>query len=170
MLKSIGFFGGAFSPIHCGHVRMVFTLLEGNHVARVILVPATDAYKKPGLLPAAERLERLRTVFAPAQAVEISTIDTDKTYFPHPMETAHELVTQRLDHCREELVWIMGGDRLDWIVRNDDLQRMVVAYRFIVFERPPYFRDQLLKYPDIRRASDQITFLSPCLFFDKKMG
>ena len=162
MLKSVGFFGGAFSPIHCGHVRMVFTLLESNHVARVILVPATDAYKKPGLLPAVERLERLRSVFArmPEQMVEISTIDIDKTYFPHPMETARELVTQRLDQHREELVWIMGGDRLDWIVRNDDLQKMVAVYRFIVFERPPYFRDQLLKHPGIRLASNQITFLT----------
>ena len=103
---------------------MVFTLLEGSHVARVILVPAADAYKKPGLWPAAERLERLRSVFALVQVVEISTIDTDKAYFPHPMETACELVTQRLDRCREELVWIMGGDRLDWIVRNDDLYNL----------------------------------------------
>lgn len=104
MLKPIGFFGGSFSPIHCGHIRMVFTLLEGSSVARVILVPAADAYKKPGLLSATERLERVRSVFAPlGQVVEISTIDTDKPYFPHPMETAQELATRYLDRSSEEL-------------------------------------------------------------------
>jgi glycosyltransferase involved in cell wall biosynthesis len=161
MLQPVGYFGGAFSPVHCGHVRIVFELLEGGHVSRVILVPASDAYKKPGLLPAAERLGRLRSTFAPmqGQVVDISTLDTDKSYFPHPMETAHELVTQRLDPSREELVWIIGGDRLDWIARNDDLQRMVAEYRFIVFERPPYFRDQLLAHPVIRKVADRLIFL-----------
>lgn len=161
MLTPVGFFGGAFSPVHCGHVRHVFSLLEGGHVSRVILVPASDAYKKPGLLPAVERLDRLRSVFSPmqGQVVEISTIDIDKSYFPHPMETAHELMTQRLDPSREELVWIVGGDRLDWIVRNDDLQRMVAKYRFIVFERPPYFQDQLLAHPEVMKVADRLTFL-----------
>lgn len=167
MFQSVGFFGGAFSPVHCGHIRMVFTLLEEGHVSRVILVPATDAYKKPNLMPAVERLERLRSVFAPIEGkvAEISTIDTDKLYFPHPMETAHELVTQCLDCSHEKLVWIMGGDRLDWIVRNDNLQKMVAEYRFIVFERPPYLRDELLKHPIVRQVSDRITFSSSTFSF-----
>lgn len=95
----------------------------------------------------------------PVQLVEISTVDTDKSYFPHPMETARELAAQCLDRSREELVWIVGGDRLDWIVRNDNLQSMVDEYRFIVFERPPYSRDQLLVHPEVKRVVDRLIFL-----------
>lgn len=160
MLKSVGFYGGAFSPIHCGHIRHVFSLLEGGYVSRVILVPAADAYKKPGLLPATERLERARSVFRLMQdVVEVSTVDTAKSYWPKALDTADELVRTRLDPSCEELVWIVGGDRFEWIALNDDMPTMVGMYRFIVFERPSYERERLLGLPEVRRFADKLTFV-----------
>lgn len=168
MLKPVGFFGGAFSPLHCGHIRMVFAVLEGGHVSRVILVPASDAYRKPGLIPAEKRLVSLRSMFGQMGSVEISTIDTDKAYFPHPMETASELIMQRVEGSWEELIWIIGGDRLDWIIRNDDLRKMVAKYRFIVFERPPYSLEQLCKHPKIQEVIDRLVFLPPIPFLTQE--
>lgn len=160
MRKLVAFYGGSFSPIHCGHIRIVFSLLEGGHVSRVILVPASDEYKKAGLLPATERIERARSVFRLMEdVVEISTVDTDKPFWPSALDTADELVRTRLDSASEELVWVVGGDRMAWIAQNDDLLKMVGMYRFIVFERPSYEREYLLRFPNVGQFAKRITFL-----------
>jgi nicotinic acid mononucleotide adenylyltransferase len=162
LTQLVGFFGGAFSPLHCGHIAMVLKLLEAEMVAKVIIVPATDAYKKPNLLPAVTRLECLRSVFRILpSSVNISTVDTDKPYFPHPLETAGEL--KRLLDPHNELVWIMGGDRLDWIAKNDNLVFMTSQYRFFVFERPPFTKEFLCLNEIIKQSIDRIVFLPPVI-------
>jgi len=123
------------------------------------MVPATDAYKKHGLLPASERLERLRSVFRRMDNIEISTIDTNKPYFPHPFETVGEIVDSHPEYSHEDIVWVVGGDRLDWIANNDDFVGTVSRYRLIVFERPAYSKEKLLEHPLVERFAHRLTFL-----------
>jgi len=167
MSEVIGFFGGAFSPLHAGHIRMVFEVLEKRYVSKVVMVPASDAYQKPNLLPASERLSNLSSIFKWMSSVEVSTLDTSKSHFPHPLATAQELV-DKFSCLHEELIWIMGGDRLDWIANNDDLKKMTLRYKFIIFERLSFSESHLRGYSKVKEVEDRLIFLPAIPFQDTK--
>lgn len=154
---AIGLFAGAFSPVHFGHVRMVESLLEKQRVARIIIVPASDAYQKPGLMPAAQRIKLLEEAFSSYKEVTISTIDVEQDTFPDSFETAIEAEKRYLS-AHEELIWIMGGDRLSWIATHTDLTHVISRYPLIVFDRLPFDKETLSQIPSVVELLNRIEF------------
>lgn len=153
--QRIGYFGGAFSPVHDVHVDMVRRTIPST-VDLMIIVPATDVYalRKPGILPAPYRISLLRERFKNCSNVIISLIDVEKDYFPDALDTAHEVE----ESFPGNLIWIMGGDRLHWMENNLDMERILKEYPFLVFERQPYIESLLRKHPSVKNYQHQLQF------------
>jgi len=61
----LGVFGGTFDPIHFGHLRTAFEVLQSAGLREVRFVPAGDPpHREPPRVDAAERLELVRAAIA----------------------------------------------------------------------------------------------------------
>ena len=57
-MKPVGVFGGTFDPIHYGHLRTAFELLQALRLAEVRFVPCSDPpHRGKTFASAAERLQ-----------------------------------------------------------------------------------------------------------------
>jgi len=157
--KNIGFFGGAFSPIHKGHIEIVEKVISLNLVNNIIIVPSSDYYEKADLSPSKIRVSLLKKAFKNVPKAIISLIDVSKNYFPTSMETAEELKKTHLNH-NQNLIWIMGGDRLHWIINNLNLEEILEKYPIIVFERYAYNQSYFKNVIKSKKLK-KITFLPP---------
>lgn len=156
--RLVGLFAGAFSPVHLGHIHMIKESIQSGVVGKIIVVPASDAYPKIGLMPSIERLRLLEAELREINGVTISKVEIEKSYWPEPMDTAREIEEKYLSSA-EILVWILGGDRLDWLANNSNLTRIVESYPLLIFDRQPYTKNLLLEYPLVSSLQSRMIFL-----------
>ncbi len=105
-MKYIGLFGGSFSPVHVGHIRLALEVLEYTALPyaleRVELIPcATPAHKAPqDLLPFALRYAMLEATCAPIAKLHVNAMESERSgtsYTWHTLENyTYNTSTQRL--------------------------------------------------------------------------
>ena len=73
----IGIFGGAFNPIHNGHVQLMNSYLELLGLEKIILIPTADPPHKTGAYLASEedRMNMLRLLVEDKPEFEVSDIE-----------------------------------------------------------------------------------------------
>ena len=80
----IALVGGAFDPVHFGHLAAAQTVYESFDVDRVVLMPLGDApHKSLSSTPAAERYEMVREAVRDNPALAVSDMEIrrgGKTY------------------------------------------------------------------------------------------
>lgn len=127
---NIAIFGGAFNPVHNGHVHLVSELSRVNSTIdpfdRIILIPTANPPHKSssGLLSGEHRVNMLRLAFADFDNVEISTIEfesEEKSY------TFHTLKKLKKIYPNDDLTLLIGSDQLfnfnKWY-RYDDIMHL----------------------------------------------
>jgi nicotinate-nucleotide adenylyltransferase len=134
----IGIFGGAFDPIHNGHLFVAEAVREACALDRVVFVPTRHGqHRLPPTAPAEERSAMVRLAIAAntAFAFDESDLAPDATGF-----TADLLPRLKQRYPDDRLTFIVGGDslvrsrwsRLETIL--DRLDAFVVAPRGTVSE------------------------------------
>jgi nicotinate-nucleotide adenylyltransferase len=129
----IGVFGGAFDPVHNGHLFVAEAVREACGLTRVLFVPTRHGHHRGApLASAAARGDMIRLAIAAntAFAFDDSDLADDATGF-----TADLLPRLARRYPAEELTFIVGGDslvhsrweRLDAIL--DQLSAFVIAPR-----------------------------------------
>ena len=129
----IGVFGGAFDPVHNGHLFVAEAVRETCGLTRVLFVPTRQGHHRGApLASAAARADMIRLAIAAntAFAFDDSDLAGDATGF-----TADLLPRLAQRYPDEELTFIVGGDslvhsrweRLDAIL--DQLSAFVIAPR-----------------------------------------
>ena len=110
MTRALGVFGGAFDPIHYGHVRTVAEVRAALDLACVHFIPtARPPHRAPPVASAEHRLEMVRLALA-----ELTGVVADPREFmrPGPSFTVDTLTSLRAEFPAQPLILIIGADAL----------------------------------------------------------
>ena len=107
-----GILGGTFDPPHLGHLILAEEARCGLGLARVLLVPAAQPWRKTdrSVTPAAHRLAMLRLAVADDPYFDVSTVEVDRGGPSYTVETLQALRGELGPAV--ELVFILGVDAL----------------------------------------------------------
>lgn len=106
-----GVFGGAFNPVHRGHMALCEAFVSALELDRVLLVPSAQPVHKPApdLAPAADRLAMLRLAAAGDPRYEVTDIELRRQ---EPSYTVLTLEVLRERYPGDRFHLIMGSDML----------------------------------------------------------
>ena len=107
-MNPIGIFGGTFDPIHYGHLRTAFEILQALRFAEIRFVPSGDPpHRGRTYAPAPLRLEMVRA----ATASEASfVVDDCELHRAGPSYTVDTLAAIRQQHPAASFGLILGMD------------------------------------------------------------
>lgn len=108
----LGIFGGAFDPIHNGHLLLAEQCREQCQLDEVWFVPTKiPPHKEAGSLsPDADRVEMLRLATAGRPEFVVSEIEIDRDDVSWTVDTLRQLHDERPD---DELFLLIGADSLE---------------------------------------------------------
>ena len=131
----VGVFGGAFDPIHFGHLILAEQCREQAGLDKVWFVPAArHPFKSdPAGTPFERRVEMLRLAIAGYSAFEVNDIEKDR---PGPSYTADTLDELQRLHPEAELHFLLGSDGLPDLPKWYAPLRIIRRAALVVMERP----------------------------------
>ena len=131
----LGFLGGAFDPIHIGHLRGAMAVRETLDLERVDLIPAAQSpLKDQASVDAVHRLAMLERAVAGLPDIAVDARELDR---PGPSYTADTLEDLRFEHGAERpLVWIIGADILASLPQWSRWRELLDFAHLVVMGRP----------------------------------
>ena len=131
----VGFLGGAFDPVHIGHLRGAMAVRDRLGLDRVNLIPAAQSpLKDAASISGAHRLAMLRLAVTTVPGLAVDPLELDR---PGPSYTIDTLESLRLEYGAERpLVWIVGSDILATLPRWSQWQRLLDFAHLAVMDRP----------------------------------
>ena len=132
-MQPIGLFGGAFDPIHYGHLRTAFELLHALRLAEVRFMPTGVPPHRQVLKASAElRVAMVKAAIAGEKGFVVDDREVRRTGVSYSVDTLTEL---RAENPNRSLCLLLGMDAFlglpDWHRWRDllDLAHVVVAHR-----------------------------------------
>lgn len=107
-MSPIGIFGGTFDPVHFGHLRTAFEMLEGIGFAEVRFVPAGDPPHRGNTVASASlRLQMVRAATAGEDRFVVDDRETRRAGASYTIDT---LVSLRKEFSGASMCLITGMD------------------------------------------------------------
>lgn len=130
-----GIFGGAFDPIHYGHLVNAETVRSDYHLDRIIFIPSKYTKKKgiDALVPAEDRFAMAVLATEAVNEFEVSRIELDRDGPSYTADTVNILKEQYPD---EQLYLIIGSDALDTIANWRKSESLLEQVTLIALRRP----------------------------------
>jgi nicotinate-nucleotide adenylyltransferase len=131
----LGFLGGAFDPVHIGHLRGAMAVRDALDLERVDLIPAAQSpLKDRATVDAAHRLAMLELAVADLKGIAVDARELGR---PGPSYTVDTLEGLRHEYGAERpLVWIMGADILATLPRWSRWRALLDFAHVVVIGRP----------------------------------
>lgn len=144
----IGIYGGAFNPIHFGHLRTAEEVLETFSLDKIVFIPSgRTPFDKPNLAKANHRLEMVKKAIKGNRNFAVSNIEIKSRQKSYTVDTVKK--QQRL-YPDSELFLILGIDVfLDLPFWKHPL-RLINLVNFIVMSRPGYTFSDLYALPYLK--------------------
>lgn len=126
----IGIFGGAFNPVHNGHINLAQSYLKSLSLDKLLVIPTANPPHKSaeGLACAQARLAMLSLAFKTDNKVEISDIEFRREEKSYTYDTITEL---RKSYPEDEFFLIIGNDQFlsfdKWYKYNELLSEVVLC-------------------------------------------
>jgi nicotinate-nucleotide adenylyltransferase len=133
-MSPLGIFGGTFDPIHYGHLRTAFELLQALRLGEVRFVPAGQPpHRGAPLCDARRRLEMVQAAVAdqPGFAVDDRELRRDG-----PSYTVTTLRELRADEPERSLCLIVGMDAFLGLPRWHEWREILALAHLVVAHRP----------------------------------
>ena len=109
MIKT-GIFGGAFNPVHNGHVRLAEEAVKKLKLKKLLIIPTFESpHKATKLAPFDDRAEMCRLAFGHIAGAEVSDVERRLGGTSFTINTVRELKRQFPD---EQFFLLIGGDML----------------------------------------------------------
>ena len=133
--RALGVLGGAFDPVHIGHLRGAIAVREHLGLERVDLLPAAQSpLKNAATVTAADRLAMLE---AAVRGVPGLGIDARELAREGPSYTVDTLIELRREVGQVlPLIWIVGTDILPALPRWSRWQQLLELAHLVILERP----------------------------------
>jgi len=151
-MKAVGIMGGAFDPIHIGHLIAAESAREVCRLDEVWFIPTYGSPLKANR-PGAEgehRLAMVEAAVADHAAFKVSDLELARGGTSYSIDTASELV--RL-YPSYSFSYIIGSDRINDLSKWHRIEELAALVSFIGLERPsdkprleqlpPMLRDRL---------------------------
>ena len=108
-----GIFGGAFDPIHKGHIYMAQKAMEEYSLDRILLVPSGHSPNKTenAMTAFSHRYNMCKLASEAVPGIEVSDIEIKDESTSYTYVTLQKL---KQLYPEDELYFIMGGDSLDY--------------------------------------------------------
>ena len=108
-IMKIAIFGGAFNPVHIGHVQLVQTLLTQLNFDKILIVPSKLSPHKSsnGLIDGAHRMKMCEIAFADVEKAQVCDIEMNRSGKSYTVDTLIELKKR---FANDELYLICGSD------------------------------------------------------------
>lgn len=148
-MKPIGVFGGTFDPIHYGHLRTAFEMLQALRFEEVRFMPCGDPPHRGVTFADAEL--RYRMVEAAIAGQDGFTADDRELHREGPSYTIDTLIELREEHPERSLGLIVGMDAFLGLSTWHRWNELLDVAHIIVAHRPGW------KAPDIGSLGELIT-------------
>jgi nicotinate-nucleotide adenylyltransferase len=133
MHPTIGIFGGTFDPIHYGHLRTAFELLQALRLSEVRFMPAGDPpHRDATIASPGQRLKMVKAAIGQRPGFNVDDREMRRSGPSYTVDTLKELRAEMPDHS---LCMIVGMDAFlslpQWHQWRDilTLAHLVVAHR-----------------------------------------
>ena len=133
-MKPIGVFGGTFDPVHYGHLRTAFELLQALRLAEVRFLPCGDPpHRGEPLADAALRFEMVRIATAEQPGFVMDDRELKRQGPSYSVDTLAEL---RREFPERSLCLILGMDAFLGLPGWHRWQELITLGHIIVAHRP----------------------------------
>ncbi len=106
----IGILGGAFNPVHNGHINLADNYFSDLHLDKIIFIPTSVPPHKTSqnLASAQDRINMLKLALCDRKNYEVSTIEFERAGKSYTYDTLQEL---KLIYPDGEFFLILGADQ-----------------------------------------------------------
>lgn len=154
----IGFMGGSFDPVHCGHLIAAQDALERGGLDRLVFMPAAQAALKPGEVQASAeaRLGMLRAAVAGVGGAgvgvgsgrfAVSDFEVRKGGVSYTIETVRAM---RAEFPGDELAWVIGADQVERLHQWREIGELTGLVEFVALARPGWTTVTRTDIPGLR--------------------
>ena len=148
-MKPIGIFGGTFDPIHYGHLRTAFELLQALRLSEVRFIPCSDPPHRGRTFAGADL--RLRMVRAAIDDQDGFVADDRELARAGPSYSVDTLLSLRAEFPRHPLGLIVGMDAFLGLQTWDRWEEILDVAHIVVAHRPGW------KAPDLGPLGEMIS-------------
>lgn len=126
----LGIFGGAFNPVHNGHINLAKSYLNSLKLDKLLIIPTANPPHRSnsGFVSEAHRLNMLSLAFAGEDKIEISDIEFKRAEKSYTYDTVKEL---RKIYTNAEFFLIIGEDQFllfdSWYRHKELLEEVVLC-------------------------------------------
>ena len=131
----LGLLGGAFDPVHIGHLRSAIAVREELQLERVDFIPAAQSPLKGGAaLTAEHRLAMLQLAVRDVPGLDVDARELER---PGPSYTVDTLKALRAEYgAARPLLWIVGSDILTTLSQWSRWRELLDHTHLVVMARP----------------------------------
>lgn len=145
-IKKIVVFGGSFNPPLNSHFSLAEQIVnEYEQVEKVVFVPVSKLYEKPGLVDNEHRYNMLKLVTDKNPNFELSRVELDNSRQLYTIETLRLLKEEYPD---KDIMFTMGSDNLKEIDTWKRAEELVTDFKILVLERDEDNMDEIITSSD----------------------
>lgn len=134
-MQRLGLFGGAFNPVHLGHLLVAGAALEELQLDKVFFIPAARSPFKQNndTAPAELRVRWLRLALAGRTNFEIDEQEIGRGGVSYSIETARQYANR---FPQATLFWLIGADNAPTLDGWRDADELAKLVEFAAVPRP----------------------------------
>ena len=131
--RPIGLLGGAFDPVHTGHIHMALDCIKTLDLEEVRFIPAhIPPHKAATAAPPSQRLAMLELALRPHPRLTISAIELERGGVSYTIDT---LVSLRADAPQQPFCFILGADAFASLPRWHRWQALADQAHLVIIDR-----------------------------------
>lgn len=132
--RCIGVYGGAFDPVHLGHLRSALEVRQALDLDELRFVPSgTPPHREGARADAKHRIQMLQLAVRGATGVVIDTREVQNTATSYSIDTLESIAA---DHPGSNLTLIIGMDQFSVFDTWHRWRELLQKFQLAVMERP----------------------------------